>query len=74
MRCHSQGLTIKLKKDIPLAEIEAMLANDNAWVKVVPNEREATERELSPAKISTSMWSQNNYCWPCCDMHHSAVW
>jgi aspartate-semialdehyde dehydrogenase len=55
MRCHSQGLTIKLKKDIPLAEIEAMLANDNAWVKVVPNEREATERELSPAKISGTL-------------------
>ncbi len=55
MRCHSQGLTIKLKKDIPLAEIESMLANDNAWVKVVPNEREATERELSPAKISGTL-------------------
>lgn len=55
MRCHSQGLTIKLKKDIPMAEIEAMLANDNAWVKVVPNEREATERELSPAKISGTL-------------------
>jgi aspartate-semialdehyde dehydrogenase len=55
MRCHSQGLTIKLKKDIPLAEIEAMLAKDNAWVKVVPNEREATERELSPAKISGTL-------------------
>jgi aspartate-semialdehyde dehydrogenase len=55
MRCHSQGLTVKLKKDIPLAEIEAMLANDNAWVKVVPNEREATERELSPAKISGTL-------------------
>jgi len=46
MRCHSQGLTIKLKKDIPLPEIEAMLAADNQWVKVVPNEREITEREL----------------------------
>jgi aspartate-semialdehyde dehydrogenase len=55
MRCHSQGLTIKLKKDIPLAEIESMLAKDNAWVKVVPNEREATERELSPAKISGTL-------------------
>jgi len=55
MRCHSQGLTVKLKKDIPLPEIEAMLANDNAWVKVVPNEREATERELSPAKISGTL-------------------
>ena len=55
MRCHSQGLTIKLKKDIPLPEIEAMLAADNQWVKVVPNEREITERELSPAAVSGTM-------------------
>ena len=55
MRCHSQGLTIKLKKDIPLPEIEAMLAADNQWVKVVPNERENTERELSPAAVSGTM-------------------
>ena len=37
MRCHSQALTFKLKKDVPLADIEAMIAADNAWVKVVPN-------------------------------------
>jgi aspartate-semialdehyde dehydrogenase len=55
MRCHSQGLTVKLKKDIPLAEIETMLASDNQWVKVVPNEREITERELSPAAVSGTM-------------------
>lgn len=55
MRCHSQGLTIKLKKDIPLKEIEAILANDNQWVKVIPNERETTERELSPAAISGTL-------------------
>ena len=55
MRCHSQGLTIKLKKDIPLPEIEAMLAADNQWVKVVPNEREITERELCPAAVSGTM-------------------
>jgi aspartate-semialdehyde dehydrogenase len=55
MRCHSQGLTIKLKKDIPLPEIEAMLAADNQWVKVVPNDRETTERELSPAAVSGTM-------------------
>jgi aspartate-semialdehyde dehydrogenase len=55
MRCHSQGLTVKLKKDIPLSEIEKMLANDNQWVKVVPNDREQTERELSPAVVSGTM-------------------
>ena len=55
MRCHSQGLTVKLKKDVPLKEIEAILANDNQWVKVVPNDRETTERELSPAAISGTL-------------------
>jgi aspartate-semialdehyde dehydrogenase len=55
MRCHSQGLTVKLKKDIPLKEIEAILANDNQWVKVIPNDREMTERELSPAAVSGTM-------------------
>ncbi len=42
MRCHSQALTFKLKKDVPLADVEAMIANDNPWVKVIPNTREAT--------------------------------
>ena len=55
MRCHSQGLTVKLKKDVPLKEIEAILVNDSQWVKVVPNDREATERELSPAAVSGTM-------------------
>ena len=55
MRCHSQGLTVKLKKDIPLTEIERILSNDNQWVKVVPNDRETTERELSPAAISGTL-------------------
>ena len=55
MRCHSQGLTVKLKKDIPLKEIETILANDNQWVKVVPNDREATERDLSPAAVSGTL-------------------
>jgi aspartate-semialdehyde dehydrogenase len=55
MRCHSQGLTVKLKKDIPLQEIESILANDNQWVKVVPNDRETTERDLSPAAISGTL-------------------
>jgi aspartate-semialdehyde dehydrogenase len=44
MRCHSQALTFKLKKDVPVADIEAMIAADNDWVKVVPNNREATVR------------------------------
>lgn len=55
MRCHSQGLTVKLKKDIPLKEIEEILANDNQWVKVVPNDRETTERDLSPAAVSGTL-------------------
>jgi aspartate-semialdehyde dehydrogenase len=52
MRCHSQALTIKLKKDVPLNEISQILASANSWVKVVPNEREATERELTPAAVT----------------------
>jgi len=55
MRCHSQALTIKLKKDLPLAEVEQLLARGNEWVKVVPNNREASIRELSPARISGTM-------------------
>ncbi|MDE2306566.1 MAG: aspartate-semialdehyde dehydrogenase [Gammaproteobacteria bacterium] len=52
MRCHSQALTIKLKEDRPIAEIERLIAGDNAWVRLVPNEREASIRELSPAAVS----------------------
>ena len=48
-------MTVKLKKDIPLKEIEAILAADNQWVKVVPNDRETTERDLSPAAISGTL-------------------
>ncbi|MFI4890615.1 MAG: aspartate-semialdehyde dehydrogenase [Steroidobacterales bacterium] len=55
MRCHSQALTIKLKKDLPLPEIERLLAGHSAWVRVVPNEREASIRELSPAAVSGSL-------------------
>jgi aspartate-semialdehyde dehydrogenase len=55
MRCHSQALTIKLKQDVPLAEVERLIAADNAWVRVVPNEREASIRELSPAAVSGSL-------------------
>lgn len=55
MRCHSQALTIKLRHDLPLSEIEQLIAADNAWVKVIPNEREASIRELSPAAVSGRM-------------------
>ncbi len=52
MRCHSQALTIKLRRDVPLAEIEAMLAGANEWVKVIPNRREDSVRELTPAAVT----------------------
>jgi aspartate-semialdehyde dehydrogenase len=52
LRCHSQALTIKLKKDVPLDEIEKLLGTANPWVQVIPNEREATEKMLSPAAVS----------------------
>jgi len=55
MRCHSQALTIKLTRDVPLQEIEALLAGANDWVKVVPNLREASLDALTPAKVSGSM-------------------
>lgn len=55
MRCHSQALTFKLRKDVPLADIEAMIAADNAWVKVVPNNREATVRDLTPVAVTGTM-------------------
>ena len=55
MRCHSQALTIKLKQDVPLADIEGMLAAHNDWVRVVPNQREITLRELTPAAVTGSL-------------------
>ena len=55
MRCHSQALTIKLKRDVPLDEIEQMLDEANAWSKVVPNERELSVRELTPAKVTGTL-------------------
>ena len=55
MRCHSQALTFKLKKDVPLAEIEALIAGDNAWVNVVPNTREATVKQLTPVAVTGTM-------------------
>jgi aspartate-semialdehyde dehydrogenase len=55
MRCHSQALTFKLKRDVPVADIEALIAADNAWVKVVPNTREATLRDLTPVAVTGTM-------------------
>ncbi|MBE2244380.1 MAG: aspartate-semialdehyde dehydrogenase [Burkholderiaceae bacterium] len=55
MRCHSQALTIKLKRDLPLADIEPMIANDNPWVKLVPNTRDASVRQLTPVAVSGTM-------------------
>jgi len=55
MRCHSQALTIKLRKDVPLDEIRDMLASANAWVKVVPNQREVSMRELTPAAVTGTL-------------------
>lgn len=55
MRCHSQALTIKLKKDVPLDEINSMLAEANDWVKVVPNEREITMKTLTPAAVTGTL-------------------
>jgi len=55
MRCHSQALTFKLKKDVPLADLESLIAHDNAWVKVVPNTREATIRDLTPVAVTGTL-------------------
>lgn len=55
MRCHSQGLTIKLKRDVPLEDISGIIAGANDWVKVVPNEREISERELTPAAVTGTL-------------------
>jgi len=52
MRCHSQALTIKLTKDVPLDEVNDIIAKHNQWVKVVPNTREASMRDLSPAAVT----------------------
>jgi len=52
MRCHSQALTIKLSRDLPMPEIEALIAGGNPWVRVVPNNKEASIRALSPAAVS----------------------
>ena len=55
MRCHSQALTIKLTRDVPVGDVESMLASANEWVRVVPNEREASIRELTPAAVTGTL-------------------
>ena len=55
MRCHSQALTFKLKKDVPVADIEAMIAADNPWATVVPNTREETIRHLTPVAVTGTL-------------------
>ena len=74
MRCHSQALTFKLKKDVPLADVEAMIAADNEWVKVVPNTREATLKDLTPVAVTgtlqipwgRSTWALSPLATSCC--------
>ncbi|KYC29262.1 aspartate-semialdehyde dehydrogenase, NAD(P)-binding [Sterolibacterium denitrificans] len=55
MRCHSQAMTIKLRRDVPLAEIERLLAGHNGYVKVIPNEREVTMKELTPTAVTGTL-------------------
>lgn len=55
MRCHSQALTIKLRKNVPLEDIHQLIANANPWVKVVPNEREVSMKELTPAAVTGTL-------------------
>lgn len=55
MRCHSQAITLKLKQDLPIAEIEALLSRANQWVKVVPNEKEASIHDLTPAAVTGTL-------------------
>ncbi|OEF91635.1 aspartate-semialdehyde dehydrogenase [Vibrio splendidus] len=55
MRCHAQALTIKLKQDVPMDEIEEIIATHNDWVKVIPNDRDITAQELTPAKVTGTM-------------------
>ena len=55
LRCHSQAFTIKLKQDVSLPTIEEMLAGHNEWAKVVPNDRDITMRELTPAAVTGTL-------------------
>jgi len=55
MRCHSQAMLFKLKKDVPLADVQAMIGADNEWVKVIPNNKEDSIRELTPVAVTGTM-------------------
>ena len=55
MRCHSQALMFKLKKDVPTADIEAMIAADNEWVKIVPSRRDSSISDLTPVAVSGTL-------------------
>jgi len=55
MRCHSQALTIKLNKDVPISDIEGLISQHNPWVKLVPNHRDASMQELSPAAVTGTL-------------------
>ena len=55
MRCHSQALTVKLKKDLPIEEIVAIISKANQWVKVVPNTKEDTLKQLTPAAVTGTL-------------------
>ncbi|WP_205340812.1 aspartate-semialdehyde dehydrogenase [Denitrificimonas caeni] len=55
MRCHSQALTIKLNKDVPLADIEGLISQHNPWVRLVPNERDITMKELTPTAVTGTL-------------------
>jgi aspartate-semialdehyde dehydrogenase len=55
MRSHSQALTVKLKRDVPMDEIHAMLAESNEWVRVLPNDKEISMQQLSPAAVTGSL-------------------
>ncbi|MDO3386443.1 aspartate-semialdehyde dehydrogenase [Gilvimarinus sp. SDUM040013] len=55
MRCHAQALTLKLKKDVPVADIEQMLAEHNEWAKVVPSDKESTLRDLTPTAVTGTL-------------------
>ena len=55
MRCHAQALTIKLNRDVPLDELEAAIASSTAWTQIVPNDKEATLQQLTPAAVSGTL-------------------
>jgi aspartate-semialdehyde dehydrogenase len=55
MRCHSQAITMKLRRDLPLEEIESLIAGGNEWVRLVPNTRDETLRQLTPAAVTGTM-------------------